>query len=66
MKTPSKIYASFFAIAMLAACAGASKEKNFSADLASDDLAPPPMMETVKFSPPTVMDEEAGEFYVEP
>jgi hypothetical protein len=60
MKTPSKIYASFFAIAMLAACAGASKEKNFSADMASDDLAPPPMMETVKFSPPTVMDEEAG------
>ncbi|MBK7184207.1 MAG: DUF4349 domain-containing protein [Bacteroidetes bacterium] len=60
MKTPARIYLSLIAIAMLAACAGASREEKISADITSADMAGLPMMESVKFTPPTVMDEETG------
>jgi hypothetical protein len=60
MKTPTKIYVSLIAISMLAACAGASKEEKMSSEMTAADMAPPAEMETVKFSAPTVMDEETG------
>jgi hypothetical protein len=60
MKTPTRIYLSLIAIAMLAACGGKSREEKISADITSADMAGLPMMETVKFTPPTVMDEETG------
>ncbi len=60
MKTPTRIYLSLIAIAMLAACGGKSREEKISADITSADMAGLPMMESVKFTPPTVMDEETG------
>jgi len=59
MKTPTRIYLSLMAIAMLAACGGKSREESVSADITAADMAPP-MVETVKFTTPTVMDEETG------
>ncbi len=53
MKTPSKIYLTLFSILALAACNSKQMEENYAAD-----AAPPPVMETVKFSAPNVMDEE--------
>lgn len=53
MKTPSKIYLTLFSILALAACNGKQMEEKYAAD-----IAPPPVMETVKFSAPNVMDEE--------
>lgn len=61
MKTSTKIYVSLIAISMLAACAGASREEKNSADMISSDITlSAPLMETVKFTPPTAMDQGAG------
>jgi hypothetical protein len=60
MKTPTKIYVSLIAISMLASCAGASREEKISSEMTAADMAPPPVMETVKFTSPTVKDEETG------
>ncbi|MCC6837311.1 MAG: hypothetical protein IT234_02120, partial [Bacteroidia bacterium] len=53
MKTLSKIYLTLVTILVLAACNSKQMNENYAAD-----VAPPPVMETVKFSAPNVMDEE--------